>query len=342
MAPQKKKVELNPAELTMDLTSAAAPTTTLTISNPSDEHLAFKVRTTQPKRYLVKPNQDVIPAMGNVTVTIQMQARECAAILEQGFEDAGKDKFMVSSRVVDEAFMKSLKGAKEAGSKDVQQLFTTLWDNTEKDDIMSRRIACNFTQSSAPGSAQRSSAAPAASPVAASPGEPASAIKPSAAKPASSSTAAPTPAAAPQASPPSLTAVAAAQVQTPSKKAEEVLENMDTNASAPRSAMRGADAESSNFETLSKQYKETLATLVQVTEERDRFQAKFKEMSRELMQLREESRSARKGGNLDSEFSQPTSIARTGYPFWHLIVVALVSFMVARILQMSKNDFLSS
>jgi len=115
---------------------------------------------------------------------------------------------------------------------------------------------------------------------------------------------------------------------------------MDFNytASAMSTSGRGGDAETS-YETLSKQYKETLATLVQVTEERDRFQAKFKDVSRELVQVKEEVRLTRKG-KFDGEI-EVRSATKTGYPFWHLVVVALVSFFVARVIQLSKNEFLS-
>jgi len=337
MAPPSKKIDLSPAELSIDLSSSSAPSTTLTISNHSDDHLAFKVRTTNPKRYLVKPNQDVLLANSSVTVTIQMQARECAAVLEAGF-DEGKDKFMISNIVVDDAFVKAAKAAKEAGSKESTQVYSDLWNGKEKDDILNRRMACTFifpakngagataTNGQPPGSSLKPPVLKASAPEARS-----SAIKAEksvAASPAPST-------AAPQASPVTMSAVPAAQ--TPGKRAEDLVENAVS--SAPLSSSRGGDAESS-YETLSKQYKETLATLVQVTEERDRFQAKFKDVSRELVQARDEVRSSRKGGKTDG-VTEVSTVTKSGYPFWHLVVVAMVSFLVARVIQLSKNEFLS-
>jgi hypothetical protein len=316
----------------------------------------------------VKPNQDIILAEGSVTVTIQMQARECAGILEKGSDDE-KDKFMISSIVVDDALVKAAKAAKETGTKELQSVYGNLWQGKVKDDIGNRRLGVTFVL---PQSAMNSSVAaatpgtpvPAASTNGAPHQQTGSSLKPPGAK---ATTASVPLSAAPAASPAttrsvpvasqtpstastitqqqqtSLSGVAAAHVQTPSKKAEEVLESSSSGPASTASVGRGHNDAETSYETLSKQYKETLATLVQVTEERDRFQAKFKDVSRELMQFKEDSRLSQKGGKFDGDFeTQVTGVTtRSGYPLWQLVLVALVSFLVARMIQMSKTEFLS-
>jgi len=45
----------------------------LELSNPSDREVSFKVKTTAPKRYCVRPNSGVVPPKGEVTVVLMLQ-----------------------------------------------------------------------------------------------------------------------------------------------------------------------------------------------------------------------------------------------------------------------------
>ena len=67
--------------------------TTLTLKNTSDsKKVGFKVKTTTPKSYAVKPNTGIVPANGSVDVQIIMQAQR-----EMPDFNNVKDKFLVQS-----------------------------------------------------------------------------------------------------------------------------------------------------------------------------------------------------------------------------------------------------
>lgn len=67
------------------------------LSNPTDKPIAFKVKTTAPKRYCVRPNNGIIVPGKSVSVAVMLQplgegANASAAILEKN-----KHKFMIQS-----------------------------------------------------------------------------------------------------------------------------------------------------------------------------------------------------------------------------------------------------
>ena len=65
--------------------------------NPTSHDQAFKVKTTAPKKYCVKPNTGVVPAGATTVVTVIMQAqREVPADLENC-----RDKFLVQNTVAE-------------------------------------------------------------------------------------------------------------------------------------------------------------------------------------------------------------------------------------------------
>lgn len=65
----------------------------LVLKNTTKEKQAFKVKTTAPKKYCVKPNTGIIEPGASLTVTVMMQAhREVPADFE-----ACKDKFLVQA-----------------------------------------------------------------------------------------------------------------------------------------------------------------------------------------------------------------------------------------------------
>lgn len=87
-------------------------TMTLTHTSGTASHLAFKVKTTQPRRYLVRPNQGIIAPGQSETVTILLVEKDKYALLQsfdrlgQSGLDHSKDKFLVQSCAVDTAFAK--------------------------------------------------------------------------------------------------------------------------------------------------------------------------------------------------------------------------------------------
>nr|XP_043638866.1 vesicle-associated protein 2-2-like [Erigeron canadensis] len=71
-------------------------TSSVYLSNISDEYVAFKVKTTSPKRYCVRPNSGIISPKSACDFTVTMQGLRSAPS-----EVDCKDKFLIQSTVVD-------------------------------------------------------------------------------------------------------------------------------------------------------------------------------------------------------------------------------------------------
>mmetsp|Transcript_28086 Transcript_28086/g.42488 ORF Transcript_28086/g.42488 Transcript_28086/m.42488 type:complete len:317 (+) Transcript_28086:91-1041(+) len=112
----------------------------------TEEHLAFKVKTTQPRRYLVRPNQGVVAPGGTEQVSIMLVDKDKQVLLQsfdrlgQSALDHSKDKFLVQSCAVTEGFAKKYseekaKAASQKGdaanqiSKDLAEDLTSMWNN---------------------------------------------------------------------------------------------------------------------------------------------------------------------------------------------------------------------
>mmetsp|Transcript_31438 Transcript_31438/g.36681 ORF Transcript_31438/g.36681 Transcript_31438/m.36681 type:complete len:326 (-) Transcript_31438:309-1286(-) len=84
----------------------------MTLKHPgrTNNHLAFKVKTTQPRRYLVRPNQGIVAPNSSETVTILLVDKDKQMLLQsfdrlgQSALDHSKDKFLVQSCTVDKEF----------------------------------------------------------------------------------------------------------------------------------------------------------------------------------------------------------------------------------------------
>ncbi len=87
----------------------------MTLSHPgrTDSHIAFKVKTTQPRRYLVRPNQGIVSPGSSEKITILLVEKDKQMLLQsfdrlgQSALDHSKDKFLVQSCVVDHGFAES-------------------------------------------------------------------------------------------------------------------------------------------------------------------------------------------------------------------------------------------
>ena len=118
---------------------------TLTHPGNSKNYLAFKVKTTQPRRYLVRPNQGIVAPGSSETVNIVLVEKDKQMLLQsfdrlgQSALDHSKDKFLVQSCIVDEEFAKSYLSKKgklgvdhspdgvKAG-KDLAEELTAMWN----------------------------------------------------------------------------------------------------------------------------------------------------------------------------------------------------------------------
>lgn len=88
-------MEIQPRELKFTFELKKQSSCLVRLSNKSNEYVAFKVKTTSPKRYCVRPNTGVIMPRSTCDFTVTMQAQRTAPPDMQL-----KDKFLVQSTVV--------------------------------------------------------------------------------------------------------------------------------------------------------------------------------------------------------------------------------------------------
>ncbi|XP_042504397.1 vesicle-associated protein 2-1-like [Macadamia integrifolia] len=67
----------------------------LKIVNNTEHHVAFKVKTTTPKKYFVRPNTGVIQALDSCVITVTLQAQR-----EYPPDMQCKDKFLLQSTII--------------------------------------------------------------------------------------------------------------------------------------------------------------------------------------------------------------------------------------------------
>mmetsp|Transcript_29438 Transcript_29438/g.61921 ORF Transcript_29438/g.61921 Transcript_29438/m.61921 type:complete len:349 (-) Transcript_29438:334-1380(-) len=118
---------------------------TMTLRHPglTNEHLAFKVKTTQPRRYLVRPNQGIVAPGSSETVSILLVDKDRQVLwstydsLGQSALDHSKDKFLVQSCVVSDEFASQFKNEPlgEGGQfkKELVEALTAMWNSTSSD-----------------------------------------------------------------------------------------------------------------------------------------------------------------------------------------------------------------
>lgn len=93
----KELLVIEPLELQFPFETNKQISCSMLLTNRTDHHIAFKVKTTSPKKYCVRPNSGVVPprSTNDVIVTMQVQ-REAPPDMQC------KDKFLVQSVVVEE------------------------------------------------------------------------------------------------------------------------------------------------------------------------------------------------------------------------------------------------
>ncbi|XP_028819066.1 vesicle-associated membrane protein-associated protein A [Denticeps clupeoides] len=97
-------------------------TTNLKLKNPSDKKICFKVKTTAPRRYCVRPNSAVIDPGATVTVSVMLQP------FDYDPNEKSKHKFMVQS-IFAPSNITDLEG---------------MWKEAKPDDLMDSKLRCVF------------------------------------------------------------------------------------------------------------------------------------------------------------------------------------------------------
>ncbi|XP_027332049.1 vesicle-associated protein 1-2-like isoform X2 [Abrus precatorius] len=88
-------LQIEPAELRFVFELKKQSSCLVQLGNKSDEYIAFKVKTTSPKKYCVRPNIGIIKPKEKCDFTVTMQAQRTAPLDMQC-----KDKFLIQSTVV--------------------------------------------------------------------------------------------------------------------------------------------------------------------------------------------------------------------------------------------------
>ncbi|KAF0686790.1 Aste57867_21453 [Aphanomyces stellatus] len=142
-------ITLDPIDsLSFALVSNSSPQAALTITNPSSvENVAFKVKTTRPMRYLVRPNQGVIGPNSTATVLVILQQKDCEELLrlDASERQLSNDKFLVQSVGVEAEFCDMLT---KKQTKEVMDDLTSLWNQAEKTQVSNKKLRCRFTEGS--------------------------------------------------------------------------------------------------------------------------------------------------------------------------------------------------
>lgn len=144
---QPYAVEVTP-DLALQFTITRDPTAdpegsrcVMTIRHPglTNQHLAFKVKTTQPRRYLVRPNQGIVAPGCTETVSILLVDKDRQVLwstferLGQSALDHSKDKFLVQSCEVDDKFSSQFRNEQrgEGGQykKELAEALTSMWNS---------------------------------------------------------------------------------------------------------------------------------------------------------------------------------------------------------------------
>ncbi|KAM6918428.1 vesicle-associated membrane protein-associated protein A-like [Xenentodon cancila] len=97
-------------------------TTNLKLKNPSDRRVCFKVKTTAPRRYCVRPNSGVIEAGATVSISVMLQP------FDYDPNEKSKHKFMVQT----------IFAPPNVSDMD------SLWKDAKPDDLMDSKLRCVF------------------------------------------------------------------------------------------------------------------------------------------------------------------------------------------------------
>ena len=162
---EEANVSVSPSSLQFNL-GEEEPVATLKIKNNIGEKIAFKIKTTEPKRYLVRPNQDVLAEDDECTVKIILQRRERSALVKDhsnGNQPPSPDKFLVQTTTIDSQFYQVVRDSNvKAQTSSMQQM----WKTKDRKDIQNTKLQCSFEfPKMSPVKSMAEGAAPFATPV---------------------------------------------------------------------------------------------------------------------------------------------------------------------------------
>lgn len=120
---QEQILKINPpVELTFTGPFHQAVSSAMTLTNPSERKVCFKIKTTAPKRYCVKPNSGVIDPSDTVQIAVSLQPFDFDPT------DKNRHKFMVQSMY--------------APPGEINQ--ESLWKEADGSQLMDSKLKCLF------------------------------------------------------------------------------------------------------------------------------------------------------------------------------------------------------
>uniref|UniRef100_A0AAY5K528 MSP domain-containing protein n=1 Tax=Esox lucius TaxID=8010 RepID=A0AAY5K528_ESOLU len=123
MARQEQVLQLEPPhELKFRGPFTDVVTATLKLSNPTDRNVCFKVKTTAPRRYCVRPNSGIIDAGTSINVSVMLQP------FDYDPNEKSKHKFMVQSMLA------------PYDMTDMDQV----WKEAKPEELMDSKLRCAF------------------------------------------------------------------------------------------------------------------------------------------------------------------------------------------------------
>lgn len=124
MAAQEQALTLEPAgELRFKGPFTDVVTADLKLSNPTERRICFKVKTTAPKRYCVRPNSGILEPRTSIAVAVMLQP------FSYDPNEKNKHKFMVQSMYAPDHIVES------------QEL---LWKDAPPESLMDTKLRCVF------------------------------------------------------------------------------------------------------------------------------------------------------------------------------------------------------
>lgn len=146
MASNGSLVTVSPAAvIPFSLSRDAQAKSSLVIKNVSTAKVVFKVKTTQPQWYYVRPNQQVLDLDQAEEVSIILSDAECNRILElpEGDRDdiIDKHRFLVQSKIIDDATFEKLKNLSPNARADELQ---RIWESNGKEEKKNNKLKVEF------------------------------------------------------------------------------------------------------------------------------------------------------------------------------------------------------
>jgi len=123
--PSPADVVIEPADLRFEVSLSRASIQHLALRNLAcGRPVAFKIKTTNPKRYLVRPNAGIVWAEGAATVSVQVGVQKA---LPQPGDPKSRDKFQVLTLPLDKALTEEMLAAHGQGNEALRARVAALW-----------------------------------------------------------------------------------------------------------------------------------------------------------------------------------------------------------------------